>query len=96
MDNERIRTNNKRFREANESIRDRADELGAEMQQIPFLCECPIEDCVAIVQLTRGQYSAVREDPSHFMTALGHEENEESAAEVVSRCDGYVVVAKVA
>ena len=91
---ERIRANNERFREANESIRDRADALGAEMQRIPFLCECPVEDCVEIVQLTRAQYGAVREHPRRFITAVGHEEAEKPAAEVVARNDGYVIVEK--
>jgi hypothetical protein len=91
---ERIRANNERFREANESIRDRADAVGAEMQRIPFLCECPVEDCVEILQLTRAQYAAVREHPRHFITAVGHEEAEKPVAEVVARNDGYVIVEK--
>jgi hypothetical protein len=91
---ERIRTNNKRFREANETIRGRADELGVEMERLPFLCECPVEDCVEILPLTRAEYAAVRENPNHFMTAVGHEENEQPVGEVVARNDGYVVVEK--
>jgi hypothetical protein len=91
---ERIKANNQRFREANESIRDRADALGADMHRMPFLCECPVEDCVEILQLTRAQYSAVREHPRYFITAVGHEEAEKPVAEVVARNDGYVVVEK--
>jgi hypothetical protein len=91
---ERIRANNERFRQANESIRDRADAVGADMEQLPFLCECPVEDCVEILQLTRAQYKAVRDNPHWFMTAVGHEEAEKPIAEVVSRNDGYVVVEK--
>jgi hypothetical protein len=96
MNEERIRANNERFRQANDGIRNRADEIGAEMKQIPFLCECPVEECVEIVQLTRAEYSAVRSHTRHFMTAVGHEEREENVAEVVSRHSGYVVVEKVA
>jgi hypothetical protein len=96
MNDERIKANNERFRAANESIRNTADEVGAEMQRLPFLCECPVEDCVEIIQLTRSQYGAVRDDPTHFVTAVGHEQNEKDVAELVSRCDGYVIVAKVA
>ena len=91
---ERIRTNNKRFREANETIRGRADELGVEMDRIPFLCECPLENCVEILPLTRAQYAAVRENPNYFMTAVGHEQSEQPVGEVVARNDGYVVVEK--
>ena len=91
---ERIRTNNKQFREANETIRGRADELGVEMDRIPFLCECPLENCVEILPLTRAQYAAVRENPNYFMTAVGHEQSEQPVGEVVARNDGYVVVEK--
>jgi hypothetical protein len=91
---ERIRANNEKFRAANESIRDKAESVGADMEQLPFLCECPVEDCVEILQLTRAQYAGVRENPRWFMTAVGHEEAEKPVAEVVSRNDGYVVVEK--
>jgi hypothetical protein len=94
MSVERIKANNERFREANEGIHERAESLGADMQKLPFLCECPIEDCVEILQLTHGQYTAVREHPNYFMTAVGHEENEKPVGVVVARNDGYVVVEK--
>jgi hypothetical protein len=92
---ERIKANNARFREANERIRDRADQLGVEMDRMPFLCECPVEDCVEILHLTPGEYAALRENPQRFMTAVGHEKAEQPVAEVVARRDGYVVVEKV-
>ena len=91
---ERIKANNARFRDANERIRDRADELGVEMERIPFLCECPIEGCVEIIHLTPGEYATVREHPQRFMTAVGHEVAEEPVGEVVGREDGYVLVEK--
>ena len=93
---ERIKQNNARFRDANERIRDRADELGVEMERIPFLCECPLEDCVEILHLTRGEYAAVREHPRHFVTAVGHEAAEEPVGQVVARPGAYVVVQKLA
>ena len=91
---ERIQENNATFRQANERIRGRADELGASMEQIPFLCECPVEDCTEIIPMTRAQYADVRRNPRYFMTAVGHELAEEPVGEVVSRTDGYVVVEK--
>ncbi len=91
---ERIRANNARFREANERIRHRADDFGAEMERLPFLCECPVEDCAEIVQLTRPEYGGVRERANRFMTAVGHEATEQPVGEVVSRNDRYVVVEK--
>ena len=93
---ERIKQNNARFRDANDRIRERADELGVEMERIPFLCECPLEDCVEILHLTRGEYAAVREHPRHFVTAVGHEVAEEPVGQVVARPGAYVVVQKLA
>jgi hypothetical protein len=94
MDHERIKANNRRFREANETIRLRADELGVEMERLPFLCECPVEDCVEILRLTLAEYTAVREHPHHYLTAVGHEENERPVGVVVARTPGYIVVEK--
>jgi len=93
---ERIKANNKRFREANETIQGKADELDADMQRLPFLCECPVEDCVEVLQLTRTQYAEIREHGDHYVTVAGHEQAELSIAEVVARHDGYVVIEKTA
>jgi hypothetical protein len=91
---ERIQRNNEVFREMNERIRDAATKHDHEIEQIPFLCECPVEDCVEIVRLTEEQYAAVRADPTHYMTAVGHEGAEVPVGHVVSRKNGYVVVEK--
>ena len=91
---ERIQHNNKVFRAANEQIHQAAAEHDHRLSHIPFLCECPVEDCVEIVRLTEEEYSAVRSDPNHFFTAVGHEDAERPVGEVVSRSDGYVVVEK--
>jgi hypothetical protein len=92
--NERIRHNNLVFREANERIRSAASQYDHELQQIPFLCECPVEDCVEIVRLSEEEYAAVRAKPQLYMTAVGHETAEEPVGRVVARHDGYVIVEK--
>jgi hypothetical protein len=94
LSSERIKANNARFREANETIREKVDQVGADMDRIPFLCECPLEDCVEILQLTRTEYGAVREHPRHYMTVVGHEVAERPVGAVVLRYDGYVIVEK--
>jgi hypothetical protein len=90
----RIRRNNATFRDANERIHAAAEKYDHDLEQLPFLCECPVEDCVEILRLTDEQYSAVRADPSQYITAPGHESAEAPVGEVVSRNDGYVVVRK--
>lgn len=90
----RILHNNGVFREANERIRDAASKYEHRLEQIPFLCECPVEDCVEIIRLTEDEYAAIRANPHHYLTAVGHESAEEPVGEVVSRNDGYVVIEK--
>jgi hypothetical protein len=91
---ERIERNNEVFREANERIRIAAAKYDHELERIPFLCECAVEDCSAVVRLTEDEYSAVRVNPRHYFTAPGHEEAERPVGHAVSRTDGYVVVEK--
>jgi hypothetical protein len=91
---ERIQHNNRVFRAANERIRVAAEEYEHELERIPFLCECPVEDCLAVIQLTPDEYTDVRSDPNHFMTAIGHEAAERPVGSVVSRNDGFIVVEK--
>jgi hypothetical protein len=91
---ERIARNNRTFREANEHIRARVDELQPWMERIPFLCECPTPSCTEVIPLTLDEYGDVRADKRHFLTKPGHEEAEHPVGSVVSRRDGYVVVEK--
>ena len=91
---ERIRRNNEVFRAANERIRAAVETREHELEEIPFLCECPVEDCVEVIKLTEEQYTALRQNPSHYMTVAGHEASEKPLGHVVARNDGYVVVEK--
>jgi hypothetical protein len=91
---ERIQHNNLVFREANERIRSAAGRYDHALERIPFLCECPVEDCVEILRLTEEEYAAIRANPQRYMTAVGHETAEEPVGQVVARNDGYVIVEK--
>jgi hypothetical protein len=91
---ERIAKNNLIFREANEKIRAKADEYDAPLERIPFLCECPREDCTELVRLTLSEYSRVRSNGAHFLTIPEHAEAERPVGRVVSHEDGYVIIEK--
>jgi hypothetical protein len=91
---ERVARNNVQFREANEGIRDKADQVHPPMTTIPFLCECAREDCRELVPMSLDEYASVRSHPTYFINARGHEEAEGPSAAVVERADTYVVVAK--
>ncbi len=82
------------FRDANEQIESRADELEFE-DPIPFLCECGDPACHTIVRLSADDYAAVRRSATWFLVEPGHERVAEPYGEVVSRRDGYVVVEKL-
>jgi hypothetical protein len=91
---ERIARNNAQFREANEVIRAKADQEHVAMATIPFLCECPREDCRDLAPMSLDDYANVRSHPAHFINAPGHEGAEGPDSVVVQRADSYVVVEK--
>jgi hypothetical protein len=91
---ERIAKTNQIFRDANEHIRAKADEYDAPLERIPFLCECPRENCTQLVLLTLDEYSRVRSDGSHFFTLPDHADAEQPVGTVIRREDTYVVVEK--
>jgi hypothetical protein len=91
---ERIEKNNKIFRDANEQIRAKVDELEVDIERVPFLCECPRDDCTDLVPMTLTEYSSVRSDGSHYFTLPEHASAERPVGTVIQRQDGYVVVEK--
>jgi hypothetical protein len=60
------------FREANERIAGRRDELEAVAGLTPFLCECEDEACTAIMRISGADYAQVRRDPAYFVVVPGH------------------------
>ena len=90
---ERAAQNESTFREANEGLEQRADELGlADGGRIPFLCECDEERCTRVVLLTRPEYERVRAQPRAFVLSGGHEGAED---QVLRAEPGYTVVEKI-
>src|SRR5699024_6439369 len=69
---ERIGRIEARFREINERIEsghdpaDRATLVG-------FICECGMQDCERLVELTPAEYEHVRSNPRWFALLAGHE-----------------------
>jgi hypothetical protein len=79
------------FRQANESIRQAAEEHAIDMR-VPFLCECADQGCSQIVLLSLTEYRAVRAGAARFLNKAGHESADPGVANVVGRHDEYVVV----
>ena len=91
---ERIARNDATFREANERIRESAEEYEIG-DDVPFFCECADPECREIAQLSLAEYEAVRSAPRRFINLPDHEVNARGAVVVVSRNDRYVVVEKI-
>jgi hypothetical protein len=71
---EQAAKNEAAFRDANERIAEKTDELGAWEGATPFLCECEDERCTQVVLLRRSEYEDVRAHPRRFVVAPGHQE----------------------
>jgi hypothetical protein len=91
VDDERIALNESRFREVNEGIEEgRREREGL----VPFVCECGLLGCNAVVEVTLREYEEVRSGSRCFLVAPGHGASfdelrrEEGRFDVVRKPDG--------
>jgi len=90
---ERIAENQVLFRDANENISTAAERHHFNGQPVPFLCECPSEQCVEVVPLPLATYATIRSNPRVFFVVAGHEREPVAAgADVVVGALGDHVV----
>lgn len=87
---ERKAVNEATFREANERIRETAEELRPPVEEVPYLCECEDTSCHAPIRLGREEYELVRSDPTWFVIVAGHP----TSGDAVHERDGYRIVRK--
>jgi hypothetical protein len=78
---QRAAYNEATFRQANESLEDKAAELGLSEERTPYLCECEDERCTKIIQLTRKEYETVRANPKRFVMMPGHRGSDDLVVE---------------
>jgi hypothetical protein len=88
---QRIIRNEALFREVNAHIASLEERLGSKEELMPLVCECANTGCTTVIEVDRGTFQTVREDPLLFLVAPGHELDEET---VVGRGAGYVIVKK--
>ena len=82
------------FREVNIRIAD-LDEgsLGrAGNRLLALVCECAHTGCTTAIEVDRATFAQVRQSPSRFLVAPGHEDDDAEA--VVERRAGYLIVEK--
>ena len=87
----RLGKNQALFRAVNGEIENIAQNHSADLP-LDFLCECANPACDAYIELTRGEYEAVRENPTHFFVLPGHVFPEVES--IAAYRGGYVVVEK--
>jgi hypothetical protein len=90
---ERVARNQLLFRSVNEKLEGVNEMFGSLTNTYAVLCECADTDCVEQIEVTVEEYRAVREQPDHFIVAVGHGHPEHE--QVVKSGDGYQVVEKV-
>lgn len=92
---ERVARNDAIFRDANERIREAAEEHGPVGAPVPFICECADPGCRELVPMTLDAYRSIRSHPAHFLNARGHDAAAHGWVKVVAARDTYVVVEKI-
>jgi hypothetical protein len=80
------------FRDANEQIAAKGEELGFE-GPTPVLCECARRGCTTILRIDADEYERVRAGGARFVVAPGHERGA-PGAEVTAATDRYLVLEK--
>lgn len=85
---QRVAMNEAAFRKVNEGMEVGQDPTG----MLTFICECGRMGCTRMLELTRVEYEAVRQNPRRFAVLAGHEM--EDVETVVERHDRYLVVEK--
>lgn len=88
---QRVIKNETLFRQVNERIEDVSATVPAS-DPLEFLCECGEESCLERIELTRGEYEAVRRVSDHFAIKPGHAH--EDFERVVETSDRYDVIEK--
>lgn len=91
---ERKALNEGTFRDANEKLERGARKIlaGDEDSLVPFLCECPRQECTQVVLLTLAEYEEVRAAPRQGLAVVGHDDP--SVERVIKEVDRYVLTEK--
>ena len=78
------------YRNVNERIAESADRFDSTTAQ--FVCECDDRACTHRIEAALETYERVREEPTRFLVAPGHEDDE--IENVVERAPRYWIVEK--
>jgi hypothetical protein len=88
----RLEQNQDTFRGAKERLGDLVGERVGSQQTIPFLCECPDDECLDAVSITLQEYAEVHSHPQRFLVVSGHPTT--AGERIIGDCNGYWIVEK--
>jgi hypothetical protein len=88
---ERLAKNEVIFRTVNESIEQKALQMGG-LDEYEFICECSTAECFERISLTLRQYEHIRREGVRFVVTPGHEDVEVEL--VVGKSGAYWIVEK--
>ena len=89
---QQVAENEVRFRALNERLRERAGVWDGSEGVLKLVCECGDEDCTIAIELSVGEYEAVRAVETQFVLVKGHERAE--VEDVVDGAENWLVVRK--
>jgi hypothetical protein len=90
MDEARMARTESAFREVNEAIAKTAARFDSD--EADFVCECSDPECAHRVTAALEDYERVREEPTQFLLAPGHESL--TVEHVIERAPGFQIVQK--
>jgi len=91
VDEQRRATTEALFRDVNERIAETAERFDA--TDTEFVCECSDPNCTHRIEASLAEYETVREDPTTFLLAPGHEHRD--IERVIARRSRFQIVEKV-
>ena len=90
----RAARNQSLFREINERVKQLNEGFSMVLPVGEWICECADDTCVERIELSAGEYEAVRVDGTHFLVAPSDEHVFLDVELVTERNDCYWVVEK--
>ena len=88
----RLATNEALFREMNERVEERLQQVAAGPMAFDILCECADLECTHRITLTTAEYVEAHANPRQFTVVPGHAIMD--VEDVVMQTDRFVVVRK--
>jgi hypothetical protein len=88
----RLATNEALFREMNERVEERLQQVAAGPMTFDILCECADLECMHRITLTTDEYVEAHANPRQFTVVPGHEILD--VEDVVLKTDRFEVVRK--